>query len=125
MSEISSAALIRTSSALIASVDVEVDLELRVDRERQRLRHALEAAGEHDRRAELAEAARECERLAGREAAARERQHDAEERPRRPGAERARRGDEVRVDRLERGDRLPDVERARDERDREHRPPSA
>ena len=42
---------------------------------------------------------------------------DAEERARRPGAERARRGGEVRVGRLERGDRLPDVERARDVRD--------
>ena len=36
-----------------------------------------------------------------------------------PGAERARRGDEVRVDRLERGDRLADVERAGDEGDGE------
>ena len=47
-------------------------------------------------------------------------QHDAEERAHRPGAERSRRGDEVVVDRLERGDRLPHVQRARDERDREH-----
>ena len=95
-------------------------VERAVDRERQRLGHALQAAREHDRRAELAQAARERERLAGREAAARERQHDPEERPPRAGAERARGGDQVRVDRLEGRDRLPDVERARDERDRQH-----
>ena len=39
--------------------------ELGVDRERQRLRHALEAAGEHDRRSELADAAGDREREAG------------------------------------------------------------
>ena len=117
--EISSAALIRTSSALIASVTSKLTSNSRVDRERQRLGHLLEAAGEHDRRAELAEAARERKRLAGGETAARQRKHDAEERARRARAERARRGDEVRVDRLERRDRLADVERARDERDRE------
>ena len=95
------------------------ELERRVDGERERLRPALEAAREHDRGAELAEAAGERDRLAGREAGARERQRHAEERPDRPGAERARGGDEVRVDRLERGDRLPDVERAGHEHDRE------
>ena len=110
-------ALTRTSTALIASGGVEVEIELRVDRERQRLRHALEAAGEHDRGAELAEPARERERQPGDEPAAREREHDAEERAGRTGAERARGGDEIRVDRLEGGDRLPDVERAGDERD--------
>ena len=36
--------------------DVEVDVELLVDRERECLRDALERAGEHDRRAELADA---------------------------------------------------------------------
>src|SRR6059036_1000324 len=41
---------------------VEVLLELCIDRERQRLRHALQAAGEDDRCAELAEAARKRER---------------------------------------------------------------
>ena len=83
-----------TSSALIASAVVRWSaLELVVDRERQRLRPALEAAGEQDRRAELAEPAREAERLAGEEPAARERQRDPEERPQRPGAERPRRGD--------------------------------
>ena len=94
--------------------------ELLVDRERQCLRHALQAAGEHDRRAELAQPAGERERLAGREPAARERQHDAEERPRRAGAERARSGDHIRVDSLEGRDRRADVERARHERDGEH-----
>ena len=47
---------------------MEVDVELLVDGERERLRDALQAAGEHDRRAELAEATRERERLAGGEA---------------------------------------------------------
>ena len=83
------------------------------------MRHALQAAGEHDRRAELAEPARERERRTRHQAAARERQHDAEERPHRAGAERARRGDDVWVDRLERRERRSDVERARDERDRQ------
>ena len=96
---------------------VEVRVELGVDRERQRLRHLLQAAGEHDRRAELAEPARERQREPGDQPAARERQHDAEERARRAGAERPRGGGEVRVGRLERGDRLADVERARDVRD--------
>ena len=69
------ARLMMTSSALIASAVVEVPrLELVVDRERKRLGPALQAAGEHDRRAELAEPARQAERLAGDEAAARERQ---------------------------------------------------
>ena len=38
---------------------VEIDVELLVDRERERLGDALQRAGEHDRRAELAEPARE------------------------------------------------------------------
>ena len=99
--------------------DSEVHVELRVDGERQRLRHPAQAPGEHDRRAELAEAPRKGKRLAGREPAAGERQDDAEERLHGTGTERARRGDEVRVDLLESGDRLAHVERARDERDRE------
>ena len=45
---------------------VEVDVELLVDGERERLRHALERAGEHDRRAELADPARERERRSRR-----------------------------------------------------------
>ena len=64
--------------------DVEVEVELLVDRERERLRDALERAGEHDRRAELAEAARERERGARAEPSRREREHDAEEDPARP-----------------------------------------
>ena len=62
---------------------VEVPVELGVDRERQRLGDALQAAGEHDRGAELAEPAREREREPGDQPAARERQDDAEERARR------------------------------------------
>ena len=58
--------------------DVEVDVELLVDRERERLRDALQRAGEHDRRAELAEPARERQRRSGAETAAREREHHAE-----------------------------------------------
>ena len=68
-------ALMTMSSALIASATVEVDVELLVDRERERLRDALERAGEHDRGAELAEPSREGERSAGAEPAARERKH--------------------------------------------------
>ena len=58
--------------------DVEVLVELRVDRERQRLGDALQAAGEHDRRAELAEPAREARASSRRRG-----------RPRRAGARRA------------------------------------
>ena len=113
--------------------DVEVDVKGGVDRERERLGHPLEAPGEHDRRAELAQAAGERERLTRGQAAARERKDDAEEGARRPRTESARRGDHVRVDGLEGGDRRPDVERARNvgdgkrdrglrERDREPQP---
>ena len=98
---------------------VEVDCERAVDRERQGLRDALQTAREHDRRAELAEAARERQRLAGREAAASERQHDPEERPPRSGTQGPRSGHQVRVDSLERRNRLPDVERARHKRHRQ------
>ena len=98
---------------------VEVAVELGVDRERERLRDPLQAAREHDRRAELAEPAREREREPCDQAAAREREHDAEERARRARAERARGGGQVRIGRLERGDRLADVERARDVGDRD------
>src|SRR5205823_12386143 len=99
---------------------VEVEGELLVDRKRERLGHAAEAAGEHDRRAELPERAGEGERRAGSEPAARERQRHPEERLRGAGAERARRGDEVGIDGLEGGDRGADVERARDERYRQY-----
>ena len=95
--------------------EVEVDLELGVDRQRQRLRDALEAAGEHDRRAELPDPAGEGERRTGAEAAERERQRDAEEDAGRRCAECARCVDQVLVERLEGGDSLPDIERARDE----------
>ena len=105
--------------------DVEVDVELLVDRERERLRDPLQRAGEHDRRAELAEPAREGERGARAEAAARERQHHAEEDAARPGAERAGGGRQRRIDGLERGDGGAEVEGARDEGHREdRRPPS-
>ena len=110
-------ALTRTRSAAHRECRVLVQVELVVDRERQRLRDALEASREHDRRAELADSARERQSEPGDQPAAREREHDAEERPRRPRAERARGRRQARVDRLERGDRLPDVERARDVRD--------
>ena len=92
----------------------KVQIEGGVDRERQRLGDALEAAREHDRGSELAEPAREGERLAPGEPAPSEGEDDAEERPRPAGAERARGRDEVGVDLLERGDRLAHVERARD-----------
>ena len=52
--------------------NVRVEVELGIDRERHRLRDALQAAGEHDRRAELACATRPGERRARPEAAARE-----------------------------------------------------
>ena len=114
LSESRIARLMITSSALIASATSNplISSNGLVDRERERLRLALEAAGEHDRGAELAEPAGQGDRLPGDQPAARERQRDAEERPDRAGAERARRGDEVGVDGLERGDRLADVERA-------------
>src|SRR6266550_2036792 len=52
-----------------AERDVERARELGVDRERQGLRDALERPGEHDRRAELAQAARERKRETGAEPA--------------------------------------------------------
>ena len=71
------------------------------------------------RRAELAEPAGEREREPRDEPAPGERENDAEERARRPGAERAGRCRQVRVGRLEGRDRLAHVERARDVRDGE------
>ena len=56
----------------------------------------------------------------GSEAAGGKRQRDAEERPARSGPERARGGQHHGVDRLEGGDRLTQVERPGDEKDREH-----
>ena len=60
---------------------VEVDVELLVDRERERLGHALQRAREHDRRAELAEPARKRQSGTGAEPAGGERERDAGERP--------------------------------------------
>ena len=97
---------------------VEVLVELRVDRERQRLRHPLQAAGEDERCAELTEAAGKRERRRGAEATGGERKRDAGEDTRRRRAERSRSVDERPVDRLERGDRAAKVERALDEGDR-------
>ena len=108
-------ALTTISRALIASATVKLEVELLVDRERERLRDALERAGEHDRRAELAQAPGEGERGAGPEAALGEREHDAEEDAAGAGAERAGRCRERRIDALERSDRRAEEERARDE----------
>ena len=66
------------------------------------------------------EPASERERGAGSETATGERQCDAAERPCRAGPERARCGEQRRVDGLECGDRRAHVERSRDEGDREH-----
>ena len=109
-----------TSRPPIASATSNLFSNSRVDGERQRLRHALEAAGEHDRRAELAEAARERERRSrGETACARAASRSATN-------VRAGLAPSVRdastsdlVDRLEGGDRLADVQRARDEGDGE------
>ena len=100
--------------------DVEVLVELRVDRERQRLGHPLQAAGEDDRRSELTEPARERERRGGARAhrPASGSAIASEDAPR-PCPERACRCDQVRVDALEGCDRPAQVERALDERDRE------
>ena len=113
-------ALATTRSAPIASALSNVDVELLVDGERERLRDALERAREHDRRAELSEPARERERRAGAEPSSGKRKRDTRERPPGPGAERARGGDEIGIHRLERGDRRAHVEGAGDERDCEH-----
>ena len=94
--------------------DIEVHVELGIDGERERLRDAAQAAGEHDRGAELAEPARERERETGDQAAAGERQHDTEEGAHGAGAERARGGGEIGIRGFEGGDRLTDVERAGD-----------
>src|SRR4029453_16771209 len=87
--------------------------------ERQRLRRALEGAGEHDRRAELADPTGEGERSACAEPAGGGRGRASPEDAGRAGPERAGGGGEGRVDRLERGDGGPDIERARDEGDGE------
>src|SRR5439155_10943882 len=96
---------------------VEVLFELRVDRERQRLRHSLQAAGEDDRRAELAEPAGKCQRRGGAEPSGCERQRNAQKYASRSRTESPGRVDECPVDRLERRDRPPEVERALDEGD--------
>ena len=105
--------------------DVEVDVELLVDRERERLGDALERAGEHDRRAELADPAGERERRAGAEPARGERQRDAEEdarRARRRASARPRAASGRSLSNAD--DRRAHVERAGDEGDREdHRRP--
>jgi len=98
---------------------VEVLRELGIDCERKRLRHLLQTAREHDRGAELAESAGEREREAGDETAAREWEDDPEEGPGGSGAECAGRGGKVGIRGLERGNRLADVQRARDVGDRE------
>ena len=77
----------------------------------------MQAAGEDDRGAELAEAAREGEGRAGGEAAEREGHGHSGEHAGRPGAERARRVEQVAVDGLEGGDPAADVERRLNERD--------
>ena len=80
--------------------------------------------GEDDRRAELADPAREGEHPAGDQAAGGERERDAAEAcAPGDGAERARGVGQRRVDGLERGDRLAQVERRGDERDRDHHRP--
>src|SRR5205085_11244867 len=99
---------------------VEVLLELRVDGKRQRLRHPLQAAGEDDRRAELAEPAGERERGRRGKPARCQRERHARKYPSRRRAERARGVEQRRIDALERRDRAADVERALDERDGEH-----
>src|SRR5262249_45484846 len=65
------------------------------DREREGLRPPGDAAGDHDRRAELAERAREGEHRTGEDAPPREGQRHPEERRQRSTAERARQADEA------------------------------
>ena len=82
--------------------------------------HSLEAAGEHDRRSELAETSCERQCRAGREPAEGERQSDPAERTSRARAQRPRRIDEGLIDGFERRDCLANVERAGDEGDSEN-----
>ena len=108
-----------TNSALIASATSKSWSSSRVDRERQRLGHSLQAAREDDRRSELSEAAGERERRSCSEPANGQRQRDAPEDAPRARPERACRCDQVRIDAFEGCDRPPHVEGALDERDRE------
>ena len=85
------------STPPIANCCVEVHVELGVDRERQGLRDALQAAREHDRRSELPQPAREREREAGDQPAAGERQHYPEEGAHGAGAEGTRGGRQLRA----------------------------
>ena len=99
--------------------DVEVDVELRVDRERKRLCHPLEASCEEDGGAELADPSCERKCRSGAETARGQRQGDPAKRASRAGAEGSGGGHQILVYRLERRDRLADVEGARDVDDSE------
>ena len=77
---------------------IEVGVEQGVDGQRQRLGGALEAAGEQDRRAELADPARERDRRRRAEPAAGQRDRDPQHPPQRARAERAGDVEQRRVD---------------------------
>ena len=79
------AAEMRTSTA---ASRVRPDLGERVDRDRERARRARDAAGDHDRRAELAEGTGEAEHRAGDHGRARQRQRHGQEHAQRRRAER-------------------------------------
>src|SRR5207253_8336575 len=99
---------------------VEILVELRTDRERQGLRHALQVAREDDRGTELPEAPRERQCRRSAEAACGERERHAREHPCRSCPECPRGVDQYSVQRLEGRDCTAKVERALDERDRQH-----
>ena len=110
----------RAASTRIAAPAIEASsvpaLELRVDDERQRLRPALDVAGEHDRGAELAERSGPAHHQAGRQRRAGERHRDRAEHPGLRGAVDPRRILEVAVDPGDPGPCRPHEERRRHER---------
>src|SRR5689334_11662866 len=73
------------------------DLQVSVDRRRDRLRLARNIRHERDRGAELAESLGKAQHHAGNDAGKRERQRDGEEHAQRIGAKRTARGFEARI----------------------------
>ena len=92
-----------------------------VDRQRHRRGLAGNVAGQHQRRAELAERAREGEHEPGQDAVAGQRQRHLQRRPPLRAAERVGRSLEVAIDRLDRRPRRAHEQRQRHHRGRDHR----
>ena len=97
----------------------QVRFERRVDGQRQRLRSPAHVAGEHQRRAELAERARPAHRRAARQAGPGDGDGDGEEEARRRRAQRARHQHQIGIEAAEGRDGRLEIEGRGHERLRE------